>query len=187
MNSLDGLQIFLRIISSFIVSIFVLRFMLQLFGASYLNPICAALYKATQPVVRIFAKLFPKRSRVDWSLLLSTYIVALILQIITRYLQPIPFSITSTAMVSVVFCLNQALNILFFATLITVIASWFKPQPGNPLLNILFIVTTPFLKKIRVLLPKQGAIDFTPFIFILAIKAIEMFVLDPLQIYILSL
>ena len=185
--SLYSLATLIQILSNIIISIFLLRFFLQLCNASYANPICAILYKATQPIVGIFAKFFKKTSRIDWALLICIFIIAIILQIIQLKILPIPFSIIKSLMLAVVFIIDNTLNVIFFATIIAVIASWVKAPENNALVNVAYTITKPILKVFAKVILPQGKFDFGPFILLILIKTIQWLVLNSLIIRIWSL
>ena len=185
--SLYSLATLLQILSNIIISIFILRFLLQISNASYTNPICAVLYKATQPIVGVLAKFFKKTSRIDWALLICILIIATILQVIQLKILPIPFSLLKSIMLAVVFIIDNTLNVIFFATIISVIASWVSAPENNALVNVAYTITKPILKVFAKVILPQGRFDFGPFILLILIKAIQWLVLNSIIVHILSL
>jgi YggT family protein len=187
MQSFTIIETTLGLISSLVTMIFILRSMLQWSHISYLNPIQATLYKVTQPAVKVLLKISPWNIGRNWPVLICTYIIALILQSLLLYLLPVPFSIIKAVLLTILFCADQVLNIIFFATIISVIASWLKPDRHNPVMQIIYVLTERFLNKIRKLMPQTGRIDFSPILLILIIKAIQMFVITFLSAHIWEL
>lgn len=57
--------------------------------------------------------------------------------------------------------------------------SWVNPDPGNPLVRLLYQVTEPVLRPIRRRLPQTG-IDFSPVVVILGIYFLQWFLVPVL-------
>ena len=56
---------------------------------------------------------------------------------------------------------------LILLVVITSILSWFRPDPRNPLVKMLYAIVEPLLHPIRTILPAAGGMDFSPMIAIL--------------------
>jgi len=63
--------------------------------------------------------------------------------------------------------------------IIRALISWVNPDPGNPIVRVLYQVTEPVLRPIRRRLPMTG-IDFSPIIVILAIMFLQRFLVPVL-------
>lgn len=73
----------------------------------------------------------------------------------------------------------QALLIIIF---INAILSWVRPDPSNPIVMFLDRVSDAVCNPIRRLFPTTiSGIDFAPFIAMLAILFVKMFVVDSLR------
>ena len=66
-------------------------------------------------------------------------------------------------------------NLLFYATFIRIIMSWINPHWQHPLASLLYGVTEPLLQPIRRRIPNISGIDFSPFILLLGLKIITLF------------
>ena len=54
--------------------------------------------------------------------------------------------------------------------------SWFDPDPRNPIVKFIYVVTEPVLKPLRAIIPPvMGGIDITPMVVILIIYFILAF------------
>ena len=60
--------------------------------------------------------------------------------------------------------LNQLLNLYSWILLVRVVISWVNPNPYNPIVKILYVLTEPVLAPIRRMLPQTGGIDLSPLI-----------------------
>ena len=58
------------------------------------------------------------------------------------------------------------------AIFVRALLSWFRIDPRNPLVTILYEVTEPILDPLRRVIPRLGMIDITPLVAILLIQVI---------------
>jgi YggT family protein len=65
------------------------------------------------------------------------------------------------------------LNIYQFILLARVLMSWFRPDPDNPIVKLLYGLTEPVLRPIREALPRTGMMDFSPLVAFLLIFALQ--------------
>ena len=61
------------------------------------------------------------------------------------------------------------------AIFVRALLSWFRIDPRNPLVTILYEVTEPILDPLRRVIPRLGMIDITPFVAIILIQVIGNF------------
>ncbi len=74
------------------------------------------------------------------------------------------------------------LNIFMILIFVRAIASWFSPDPYNPLYQFLIRVTEPVLRYIRRFIPVSfGMMDITPVIAILIIIFLRVFLVQTLH------
>jgi YggT family protein len=65
------------------------------------------------------------------------------------------------------------LNIYEIVLLLRVLISWFRLDPYNPIVRVLYSLTEPLLQPIRQLLPQTGMVDFSPLVALLLLFAIR--------------
>jgi len=63
-------------------------------------------------------------------------------------------------------------EVLTIAIILRAILSWFSPRPTNRLAIILYRVTEPILAPLRRIIPRVGALDFTPLVAIILLQLI---------------
>lgn len=84
--------------------------------------------------------------------------------------------VLSTFIQAVAQILSMAINIYIWIVIIAVLISWVRPDPYNPIVQILYKLTEPVYAKIRRFIPTIiGGIDITPIIVILALQFINLF------------
>ena len=79
--------------------------------------------------------------------------------------------------------LDIGLNLYMWIIIGRAVISWVNPDPYNPIVRFLTLVTEPVLYPIRRMLPKLGAlggIDFAPILVILAIIFVRSFLVRSL-------
>lgn len=78
--------------------------------------------------------------------------------------------------------LDWVLQALLLVVLINALLSWVRPDPGNPIVMFLERVSDLVCDPIRRLLPTQiSGIDFAPFLAMLLIWFVKMFVVGTLN------
>jgi YggT family protein len=71
---------------------------------------------------------------------------------------------------------NALLNVYYWVVIIAALISWVNPDPYNPVVRFLRIVTEPVMRPIRRLIGHRlGPIDISPIIVIFAIIFIQKF------------
>ncbi|MDI6729627.1 MAG: YggT family protein [Thermodesulfovibrionales bacterium] len=77
--------------------------------------------------------------------------------------------------------LDILLDVYKWVIIIAAIISWVSPDPYNPIVRFLYLVTEPVLRPIRRLIGgRLGPIDISPLIVILAIIFIQKFLISSL-------
>ena len=75
--------------------------------------------------------------------------------------------------------LSMVINIYIWVVIIAALISWVRPDPYNPIVQILYKLTEPLYARIRRLIPTIiGGVDLTPILVILALKFIDLFVVQ---------
>lgn len=78
--------------------------------------------------------------------------------------------------------INFLVLLLYLYTWIIIlraVMSWVNPDPNNPLVKALFVVTEPLLKPLRTLVPpsRLGGIDISPILAIVLIQILRYLLL----------
>lgn len=68
-----------------------------------------------------------------------------------------------------------AIELYTYVVLASVILSWVRLEPSNPLVRFVNALTEPVLKPIREVLPTSLGIDFSPLVLLLALSIIRRF------------
>jgi YggT family protein len=171
----------LQTLGSMYLLIVLLRFVLQLVRANFYNPLCQFAVKATQPLLKPLRRIIPSMFGLDMSSLVLAILVQLALMALTLLLtygttgNPLQLLIWSLIGVTALF-----LKIFFFALIISVILSWVAPGSRNPGAELVNNICEPALAPFRKILPNLGGLDLSPIFAFLALKLIDMLVINNL-------
>lgn len=85
--------------------------------------------------------------------------------------------VLSTLIEALAQILSMVINIYIWVVIIAALITWVRPDPYNPIVQILYKLTEPVYAKIRRIIPTLlGGIDIAPILVILALKFIDLFV-----------
>lgn len=147
------------------------RFIIQAVRADFYNPICQAIVKVTDPVLKPLRRILPSAGGLD----LASLLVALVLQILLLMLLYTGLNIPGALLVAPFRLLVLVLDIYFWALLIVVILSWVAPMSHHPGATLLHQVTEPLLAPFRRLIPPMGGLDFSILVVFLVLMVLREF------------
>lgn len=78
------------------------------------------------------------------------------------------------------------LTIYKYILLASVVVSWVNADPYNPLVNFIYRVTDPLLRRIRRHMPDTGMLDLSPLVAFAAIYVLQIIVIDTAYHYLVS-
>ena len=173
-------QIFNTIAGLYLLFV-VARFLLQLAKADFYNPISQAVFRATDPVVRIFRSFIPGYRGIDFSSLILAFIVQIIAISVTILLYggAIP-SVGFIITWSFIGVLNFIILFYYYALIASIVMSFVMMFSGNmnphPILLLVWQITEPIMAPFRRVIPPMGGLDFSPIFIFLIIGLIRYFI-----------
>ena len=173
-------QIFSTIAGLYLLFV-VARFLLQLAKADFYNPISQAVFKATDPVVRVLRSFIPGYRGVDFSSLILAFIVQFLAISITILLYggAIP-SVGFIITWSFIGVLNFIILFYYYALIASIVMSFVMMFSGNmnphPILLLVWQITEPIMAPFRRVIPPMGGLDFSPIFIFLIIGLIRNFI-----------
>ncbi|MFZ3185927.1 MAG: YggT family protein [Pseudomonas sp.] len=171
----------LQTLGSLYLMIVLLRFILQLVRADFYNPLSQFAVRATQPLLKPLRRIIPSIAGLDIASLVLALLVQLVLMALTLLLaygttgSPIQLLIWSLIGIAALF-----INIFFYALIISVILSWVAQGSHNPAALLVNQLCEPLLMPFRRLLPNMGGLDLSPIFAFIAIKLLDMLVINNL-------
>ncbi len=157
------------------------RFLLRYFRVSSLHPISQAIHTVTHPILFPVEKIVKLnasyRSQYDWPCLIAIVLVEFIKFLLVSLLMFGKFMPTAYLFLYVIADLiTEPMNLMFYAIVIRVIVSWINPGVRNPAYEVIYLITEPIMSQARRILPPFGGLDFSPFLLLVIITAINIFV-----------
>ena len=173
-------QIFNTIAGLYLLFV-VARFLLQLAKADFYNPISQAVFKITDPMVKVFRSFIPGYRGIDFSSLILAFFVqfAAISLTILLYGGSLP-SISFIVTWSFVGVLNFIILFYYYALIASIVMSFVMMFSGNmnphPILSLVWQITEPIMSPVRKVIPPMGGLDFSPIFIFLVIGLIRNFI-----------
>ena len=166
------------------------RIALRYYRISPLHPVSQGVMKLSNPIIMPLAHRFTARkgrlSRYDWPCFSVLVIVELLKFIAIGSLflgamLPLSFLPLYTLADLIV----QPCNILFYAVVIRVIMSWVNPDWQHPMADVLCRVTDPLFHFGRRIIPDISGFDFSPFVILILLKVITLFITAMLPLHLI--
>lgn len=155
-----------------------LRFLLQMAGADFYNPMSQFVVRATSPVLHPLRRLVPSVFGLDTAALVLIFLLKLLQLSAVAYLTAQAVTPVQLAVTSVFMLLLAAADFFFWIILGMVILSWVAMASNgvSPALMPLLQISELILAPCRRLLPDMGGFDLSPIIAFLLIKVFEILV-----------
>lgn len=157
------------------IIVVMLRVLLQVVYADFRNPVSQFVYQATDPPVRLLAKIIPRWRQVD----IAGIVFALVLCFINIKLDLVLLSAgfgTQPGLVlgwSLLKALVLLCNLFTVTILIQALASWLTPGAHTPATAVLWSVNEPLMRPVRNAVPSIGGLDISPLIVIIALQVVS--------------
>ncbi|EMM2264778.1 YggT family protein [Pseudomonas aeruginosa] len=172
----------LQTLGSLYLLIVLLRFILQLVRADFYNPLSQFIVRATKPLLNPLRRIIPGFGGIDLASLVLAILIQLVLMILILMLMGYGVGgfIMQLLIWSIIAVTSLFLKVFFFALIISVILSWVAPGSYNPGAQLVNQICEPLLMPFRKLLPSLGGLDLSPIFAFLALKLIDMLVINNL-------
>lgn len=90
------------------------------------------------------------------------------------------------ALAKIVELADGLLTVYKYILLASVIISWVNADPYNPIVNFIYRVTDPLLRRIRRHMPDTGALDLSPVVAFAVIYVIQIVVFNTAYEYLMT-
>lgn len=156
------------------------RIALRYFRVSVLHPVSHAINTFTDPVILPVERLFSSKKAIPRKYDLASFIVIIAVEFIKFImLGLLLYSTILPLSYLLLFVLTDLIatpcNLLFYLILIRVIMSWVNPVWKHPVSDIINLITNPLLKWGRSIIPDISGFDFSPYIVMIILKVITLF------------
>ena len=168
-------QFIVQIAFGIYIMLVMLRFLLQLVRADFYNPVCQFLIRATNPLLIPLRRIIPGFFGLDCAALVLLYLLQVVNLVILLWMSGVPLAPVVLAIAAIKLIVTF-LNVMFYAILIRAIASWFNPNPYNPMLIVLIQLTEPLIAPFRKRIPTFSGMDFSPLIVLILLQVVMVFI-----------
>jgi YggT family protein len=170
----DPISLIIRTLGEVFAFIFILRFILQISGADYYNPISQAIVRFTQIPLAPLHKLIPRYKRFDASPLIAAFLIKLAaVLLLVLFSQGAMPNIVAALLFALFSLLDSLLTIYFWAVIGSVILSWVAPNSYHPGPQLILQITEPLFTLARRVVPSIGGLDLSPILIFLVIQILQ--------------
>jgi YggT family protein len=182
MSGLTAVGLFLvSLFFSLFIFILWLRIAIYYFNISRLNPVSQLVHTLTHSLINPIQSLLREKPKPGKKYERATILVLILVEVL---------KIASLSLIAFHGLMNlgyflayvvadliiQPCDLLFFAILIRIIMSFVNPAWNGPVADFLRILTEPLLKRGRQFFPNISGFDFSPFIILMILKVITLFI-----------
>lgn len=168
----NTLYLVIKTLGGFYAYIVLLRFLLQVTHADFYNPISQSVAKFTSAPIAPFRRLLPKVAGIDFSALVLGYLVYVVMFLLILLISG-QMNIVALLVIALANTAYALLNIIFWASVGSVIISWIAPNSHHPAPQLILQLTEPLFKLVRKVIPPIAGLDLSPIFIFLAIQIIQ--------------
>ena len=162
------------------ILIVLLRFLFQLAGADFYNPLSQFIVKASNPPLARLHQLIPSL----WGIDLGAIVLLLILEGLRLSVTALMLGHTprvgGVLILSIGELLKLAVYVVVFSIFVRALLSWVSSGTSNPMAQLLGSFTEPLLAPARRLLPATGGLDLSPIIVFMVLMLVLKLLVQPL-------
>jgi YggT family protein len=178
----DPLVFLVQTLAGLYALVVMLRFLLQLTGADFYNPVSQFVVKVTTPALRPLRRIVPAARGLDLSSLVLAWLVKTAELALVALLSGLAINPLGAIFWSLPALAEITINIFLFAVLIRVILSWVNPDPYNPINGLLERLTAPVMRPAQRMMPPISGLDLSPIVVMVGLVLLEMLLLPPLKL-----
>ncbi len=173
-------QFLIDTLFSLYITAVMLRFLLQLVRANFLNPVSQFLVKVTNPPLLPLRRIIPGLGGMDMASIVLLMSLQMLKLVLIGLLLGISWTASSLVVISLGELINLVLNVFMISLLIQVVLSWINPHTSNPVTSLLYSLNEPVLKPVRRLIPPISGFDLSPIIVFLSISLLKILLVAPI-------
>lgn len=172
-------QILVNFAFVLLISLIVLRVLLQCVRANFYNPVCQFLYKVTNPVLMPMRRLVPPWRNLDLAGVLLAFVLSAIKLYALYALDGRPPGLAGLPLMALADLADFVLMLYFGLILVRVLLSFVKVDHANPVVPLIYQLADPVLRPLRKRLPPVSGLDLSPMIAMLAILLARVLLVGP--------
>ena len=173
-------QIVIQFVFVALVTLIVLRVLLQWVRANFYNPICQFVYKATNPVLMPLRKIIPAWRNLDIAGVVLAWLVTALKLVLLYATVGQTLGVLGLAVLALADLIDFVLLLYIVLVLARVVISFAGADSYHPIVPPILQLTEPVMKPFRRLIPNIGGLDFSPVVVLLAITLARVLIAKPL-------
>jgi YggT family protein len=176
----DAGQILIRFVFGALITLVVLRVLLQMVRANFYNPICQFLYKATNPVLMPLRRVVPSWRNLDVAGVLLAWLLSAIQLALLFALAGVSPKLLGLAVMAVADLIGFVLLLYMALIIVRILLGFFPGNTRHPIVPLVYQLTDPLLRPLQRILPSLGGLDFSPMVAWLLITLARVLLVQPL-------
>ena len=172
-------QILVNFAFVLLISLIVLRVLLQIVRANFYNPVCQFLYKITNPVLMPMRKLIPAWRNLDLAGVLLAWLLCALKLYLLYVLDGRHLGLAGLPLIALADLLDFLLMLYFGLILVRVLLSFVNVDRANPVVPLIYQLADPVLRPIRKRLPAVAGLDLSPMVVMLVILLARVLLVGP--------
>jgi YggT family protein len=173
-------QILVNFAFGALITLVVLRVLLQIVRANFYNPVCQFLYKLTNPVLMPLRRVIPAWRTVDLAALLLAWLLSAIKLALMYALLGQRLGLAGLAVMALADLVDFVLVLYLGLILLRAVLSFVSVDRANPIVPLVYQLTEPLLRPVRLKLPPLAGLDLSPMVVLLVIVLARVLVAAPL-------
>jgi len=162
------------------ILIVLLRFLFQLTGVDFYNPISQFIVKASNPPLSRLRRVLPRLWGIDFSAVVLLIVLEGVRIGITALLIGRSPQLAGVLVLSIAELLKLASYVMVFSIFIRALLSWISMGRSHPMLQLLYSFTESLMAPARRILPAMGGLDLSPIIVFMLLMLILKLLVQPL-------
>ena len=162
------------------ILIVLLRFLFQLTGVDFYNPISQFIVKASNPPLSRLRRVVPGLWGIDFAAVVLLIVLEGARIGITVLLIGQSPQLVGVLVLSIAELLKLAVYIMVFSIFIRALLSWISMGRSHPMLQLLYSFTELLMAPARRILPAMGGLDLSPIIVFIVLMLILKLLVQPL-------
>ena len=164
-------------IFNLVLSLFLIRMILQWVRGNFRNPITQIITRTTNPLILPLRKILPPIGKLDTASLVTCVLIAVVMTLCVLLLQQLEIDLLlNKPKLLILECLRRLLlcflQLYWMLILFSIILSWMQPQQHSPLTALLSELTEPVLQPMRRFIKPIGGLDLSPIPVLILLSAL---------------
>jgi len=163
-----------------LISLVVVRVLLQLARANFYNPICQFIYKATNPVLMPLRKIIPAWRNLDIAGIVLAWLATALKLVLLYATVGQALGVLGLAVLALADLVDFLLLLYIVLVLVRVVISFVGADSYHPVVPLVMQLTEPVMKPFRRVIPNVGGLDFSPMVVLLVLTLARVLIAKPL-------